>query len=199
MSEDSSLRTEADLQRAVRALVREFKAATIFIIGSQAILMSWPDAPDIMRGTPEIDAYPDNAMLWEESEGNRGDGPALEASEHINALFGLGSQFHHTHGFYIDGVDDSTAMLPRDWRRHAIVKRLDVDGRMVSVIAPAPYDLIVSKLARLDDKDKDFVVAFHQERPLDLPLLESRISDTDMDATLAARAVAFIRGLASGG
>jgi hypothetical protein len=35
MSDDSTLRTEEDLQRVVRALAREFKTDTVFIIGSQ--------------------------------------------------------------------------------------------------------------------------------------------------------------------
>ena len=103
MSDDSTLRTEEDLQRVVRALAREFKTDTVFIIGSQAILLSWPDAPGVMRGSPEIDAYPANARIWELTDGSKGDGPSLEASEHINGLFGLSSQFHHAHGFYIDG------------------------------------------------------------------------------------------------
>jgi hypothetical protein len=45
-----------------RALAREFQTDTVLIIGSQAILMPWPDAPEIMRGTPEVDAYPENAV-----------------------------------------------------------------------------------------------------------------------------------------
>src|SRR5260221_13973786 len=109
MSEDPQFRTKEDIEQAVRALAREFKTDTVFIIGSQAILMSWPDAPAIMRGTPEVDAYPENARLWEIEEAKKGDGPPLEASEHIHGLFGEGSPFHSTHGFYIDGVDEATA------------------------------------------------------------------------------------------
>lgn len=56
------VRTEDDLQRTVRALAREFRTDTIFIIGSQAIMMSWPDAPPDMRSSPEVDAYPDPAV-----------------------------------------------------------------------------------------------------------------------------------------
>jgi hypothetical protein len=137
MSDDSTLRTEEDLQRAVRALAREFKTDTVFIIGSQAILMSWPEAPAVMRGSPEIDAYPANAKMWELAEASKGDGPPLEASEHINGLFGLSSQFHHTHRFYIDGTDENTAKPPKGWNTRAIVRHLDVDGRMVKAVAPA--------------------------------------------------------------
>ena len=101
MSDDPKFRTTEDIERAVRALAHEFKTDTVFIIGSQAILMSWPDAPEIMRGSPEIDAYPENARVWEIEEAKQSDGPTVEASEHIHGLFGEGSLFHGTHGFYI--------------------------------------------------------------------------------------------------
>ena len=195
MSDDPNIRTKEDLERAVRALAREFKTDTVFIIGSQAILMSWPDAPQIMRGTPEIDAYPGNAKRWEIEEANRGDGLPQEASEHIHALFGEGSQFHETHGFYIDGVDELTAKLPRGWHARATVRSFDVDGRRVKAIAPSPDDLIISKLARLDKKDKDFVEAYHRVRVLDIQLIETRIMETDLDPAVAQRAVAYVRGL----
>jgi hypothetical protein len=162
MPDAPKFRTREDIERAVRALAREFNTDTVFIIGSHAILLSWPDAPEIMRGSPEVDAYPENARIWEFEEARKGGGLPLEASEHIHGLFGEGSSFHGTHGFYIDGVDEGTARLPRGWHTRAMVRRFDVDGRMVKAVAPAPEDLIVSKLARLDDKDKDFVEAYHR-------------------------------------
>jgi hypothetical protein len=195
MPEDSTLRTEEDLQRVVRALAREFKTDTVFIVGSQAILMSWPDAPGLMRGSPEIDAYPANARMWEIAEGDK-DGIPREASEHIDGLFGSGSLFHRTHGFFIDGTDENTAKLPKGWETRAIVRRLDVDGRMVKAVAPSPEDLIVSKLARLDDKDKAFVQAYHRARPLDVALIEERIAATKLDPAVTARAVGFVWDLA---
>jgi hypothetical protein len=149
-----------------------------------------------MRGSPEIDAYPANAKVWELLEASKGDGPPPEASEHINGLFGLSSQFHHTHGFYIDGTDENTAKLPKGWTSRAIVRHLDVDGRMVKAVAPAPKDLIVSKLARLDDKDKMFVEAYNSARPLDIAIIEECIAATDLDPEVAARAVAYVRSLA---
>ena len=196
MSGDPNVRTEEDLERVVRAIAHAFDTDTVIIIGSQAILMSWPDAPRDMRGTPEIDAYPGNAKIWEAAEAARDeDGPPPEASEHINALFGWGSQFHASHGFYIDGVDEMTAKLPQSWQSRATVRSFNVDGRMVKTIAPSPDDLIVSKLARLDDKDKGFVEAYHRERKLDVRLIESRIAETDLDPVAADKAIAYIRKL----
>jgi hypothetical protein len=195
MTDNRTPRTEDDLQQTVRALAREFKTDTVFIIGSQAIMMSWPEAPPDMRTSPEIDAYPGNARVWEIEQAGKSDEAPPEASEHIHGLFGEGSAFHVAHGFYIDGVDEGTARLPSGWNTRAIVKRLEVDGREVKAVAPSPEDIIVSKLARLDDKDKDFVTAYHRARPLDLQLIESRINDAALDPAIAERAIAFIRSL----
>ena len=71
-----------------------------------------------------------------------------------------------------------------------MVRRFDVYGRMVKAVAPSPEDLIVSKLARLDHKDRQFVEAYHRARPLDINLIEARIAETDLDPAIAARAIA---------
>jgi hypothetical protein len=71
MSKSGSVRTFEDLERAVRAVATEFKTDKIFIIGSQGILLAWPDAPPPMRSSPEIDVYPENARDWERREKER--------------------------------------------------------------------------------------------------------------------------------
>jgi hypothetical protein len=183
MSRDKSPRTFEDLLRVVRALAFEFETDTVFIVGSQAILASMPDAPEVARASPEIDAFPANAKIWEVTEAERTrDGVRPIASEHIDGLFGIESQFHRTHGFYIDGVDETTAKLPKGWQSRAIKVRTEVAGRTVTGVAPAPEDLVVSKVARLDDRDKTFVEAIHAQRPLDLDLVEQRIRETGLDS-----------------
>ncbi len=189
------VRTLEDLERTVRAIATEFKTDKIFIIGSQSILLAWPDAPPLMRSSPEIDAFPGNARIWEIQEKKKHPEESPEASEHIDALFGSGSQFHQTHGFYIDGVDENTAMLPAGWQTRAIVRQIDVGGRSVTAVAPCPEDLIVSKLARLDDKDKSFIEAYHSERPLDPGVIEERIRLSDFEPPIADRAYVYIRNL----
>src|SRR5215210_1868535 len=48
VAEGTDVRTVADFHDAVRALCEYFKTDTTIIIGSQAILVGWPDAPAIM-------------------------------------------------------------------------------------------------------------------------------------------------------
>jgi hypothetical protein len=196
MSMPRPLRTLEDVERAVRAVATAFNTDRVFIIGSQGILLAWPNAPSLMRMSPEIDLYPENAKDWEAEEKKKYPGESPEASEQIDALFGSGSQFHQMHGFYIDGVDENTATLPVDWRTRAVVRQIDVGSRSVTAIAPCPDDLVVSKLARLEDKDKSFIEAYYSERPLDVSVIEERIGLSNFESTVAQRAIAYIRDLA---
>lgn len=151
-SEGRPARTLEDLHRAARVISRHFDTDTVVVIGSQAILLKRPDSPASIRTSAEIDAYPSNAKEWESSNG-------LEASEEINAFFGSGSDFHKTHGFYIDGVDENTAKLPPDWRTRAVEKIIRDEQRQcdIRIVVPDDDDLVVAKLNRLAEKDKDFI------------------------------------------
>jgi hypothetical protein len=193
--QQSIVRTLEDLVETVVAIARLFEADKVFIIGSQSILLSWPDAPIILRTSGEIDAYPENAKLWEITRKELDPDCPPEASEEINALFGEGSAFHRKHGFYIDGVDENTARLPADWNTRAITKPVDVDGRQVLAVAPCPEDVIVSKLARLLDKDKKFIAVYHAERPLDLQQTVERIEATSLEPALQQQAIEFVTRL----
>jgi Nucleotidyltransferase of unknown function (DUF6036) len=185
----ASLRTRDDLMRAMRAVARHFNTDTVYLIGSQAILASWPDAPSATRASIEFDAYPGNAAAWE----IRNSG--LEASEEINAIFGFGSRFHVTFGFYIDGVDEKTATLPPDWLTRAVRLRIKDDERTITAIAPSLDDLIVSKLARLDDKDKHFVAACHEAKPLDLDRIRGLLEKANLDVQSKRDANRFLESM----
>ena len=148
-----------DLARAVRSVARHFNTDRVVIIGSQALLVGRADIQRSLRMSPEIDAYPENARDWE-----AGQIDGIEASEEINALFGEGSDFHRTHGFYIDGVDENTARLPRDWLDRAHTLKIDLeDNKTITAIAPEPADLIAAKLTRGEPKDVKFAsLCLHQ-------------------------------------
>lgn len=145
------IRTNADFEHAVRALSSHFGTDIVYVVGSQAIIPYIGDLPDsVLRRSLEIDAYPGNAQTWEAANHSI-------ASEEVNALFGYASQFEMTHGFHVDGVDASTAILPPEWRERARAVPVDAYGKVVHAIVPAPTDPAASKLARLSDKDRAFV------------------------------------------
>lgn len=173
MEEDqgNDFRSIADLMRVGRALSRHFDTNTVVVIGSQAVLAHIRDPRPALVRSLEIDAYPGNAASWEAIHGD-------EASEEINASFGYASAFHTAHGFYIDGVDGATATLPRDWRDRQKVLEDEVDGRTIYIVTPALEDLVVSKLARLSDKDREWIAALKETHILDWDAVAQRVEMT---------------------
>ena len=71
------------------------------IIGSQAILGQFPDAPAKLLMSMETDIYPKNLP---------------ELADKIDGAIGEGSHFHAMHGYYAQGVGPETAILPKGWR-----------------------------------------------------------------------------------
>lgn len=183
----TSVRSLEDFDRTIRSIARHFETDAVFVIGGQAILASWPEAPEILRMSREVDAYPANAREWSARHGG------VEASEEINALFGYGSDFDVTFGFYVDGVDEFTAKLPSDWKERAIRRRVFVDpGRFATAIAPSIEDLVISKLARFDDKDRAFVRALHAAKPLDIESIKALLARAPIETGMAKRIRAFL-------
>lgn len=156
-------------------IARLFKTDKVFIISSQSILLSWPDAPVVLRTSGEIDAYPENAKIWEIQQ------KALDpkASEEINALYGQGLHFTGSTAF----ISAVSTRIRRDrlktGTRRAITKTIDVDDRKVLAVAPCPEDIMVSKLAWLSEKDKQFVEGYCKARPFNREPVLERIKKTN--------------------
>jgi hypothetical protein len=72
------------------------------------------------------------------------------------------------------------------------------DGRQVLAVAPCPEDVIVSKLARLSEKDREFVEAYHAARPLNHDLIVERIKATKLEPAFEGQAIAFVGRLEKG-
>lgn len=179
---EKNYRDLEDLSRAIRAVAEYFHVDRVYVIGSQAILANNPDVPAVMRLTPEIDIYPEGVDKR----------PEGDVSEQIAALFGEASQFYKTHGFFIDGVDKTTAKLPDDWEGRAHRHQLDVYGRAVEVVTPDEQDLAISKMARLAYKDKTWLRAFHQEIGLKPKTIAERLERTPIAAEQKKAAMNFV-------
>lgn len=164
-----AIRDWNDLERAARSIAAHFEADTVIVVGSQAILIDWPDAPERLRLTPEIDIYPGNNRAWEAAN------PGLEASEEINGLFGVMSLFEEQYGFYLDGVDEHTAKMPADWMSRARTAMIDVYGRPAILLCPAMEDIAVSKLLRFVEKDRDFIQDCVNAGRLDVRTVRTRL------------------------
>ena len=85
-----------------------------------------------------------------------------EWADYINGTLGEGSLFHTTYGYYADGVDVHSIVLPLHWKERA-VKRFwflqDKENSAVPILFIEPHDLIVSKLHASRGKDLNFTAA----------------------------------------
>lgn len=135
------------LEHAIRAACEILGVDEVILVGSQALLGQHPDAPRELRVSAEVD-------VWAEDL-------AEEEIERLN-VDGIDSEFHAAHGFYLDPVGPTTALLPPGWKDRAV--QVQVKGANVIGWCPEAADLAISKLARGDEKDTDFVGAmlFHR-------------------------------------
>lgn len=182
-------RTLADLERAIRSVSTHFQEDVVVVIGSQAALVGLSWTPDGMRNTKEIDLYLARVKQWEARNPEE-----LEASEEIAGIFGHDSEFHKSFGFYIDGVSINTARLPSGWQERTVFREVKNGSVTVTAVAPSLDDLIVSKLAALRPKDKDYILTCNNTFPLDINLLKDRVRSIEGISDEQQRAIdAFLR------
>jgi hypothetical protein len=126
--------------RAAAAVVRD----EIVVVGSQAVLGQFPDAPAALLRSLEADVYP-------RGEPDR----AIE----IDGAIGDGSPFHETYGYYAHGVGPETAKAPAGWQDRLV--RVDLPGTLpsdppVTAWCLEIHDLVLSKLAAGRPRDYDY-------------------------------------------
>lgn len=130
-----------DFEHVIRA------AATILddelvLIGSQAILARFPDAPAELLVSDELDLYPRSHP---------------ERAIEVDAMLGAGSQFEETFGYRAHGVGPETASLPAGWEERLFRVEVDrADGGMAIAWALDPHDLVIAKLVAGRQQDFDF-------------------------------------------
>jgi hypothetical protein len=136
----------ADLEHIIRAAGSIANSQRLVIIGSQAILGSYPDAPAELTISQEADTYPLDGS---------------EKADLIDGSIGERSPFHETFGYYVHGVGPETAVLPRNWQARLVAVQNENTGG-VTGLCLSPVDLAVSKLAAGREKDLAFVKAMFQ-------------------------------------
>jgi len=130
-----------ELEHVLRAAGALADELVLVVVGSQAILGAWPDAPADLTVSLEVDLYPEAAP---------------EKSILIDGSIGEKSMFHETFGYYAHGVGPETATLPTGWRQRAVVVENE-NTRGVRGLCLGLADLAISKLAAGRPKDLDFV------------------------------------------
>lgn len=154
--------------RAAGAITDEHEIA---ILGSQAVLGSFPDAPGELRHSMEADAFPLNAP---------------DKTDLLDGTLGELSPFHETHGYYAHGITPESTVLAAGWKERLVRIQSPATCGVVGLCLSVP-DLALSKLAASRDKDIEFVVALLRHRLLlsdDVIHLAERISEQDRNRVL---------------
>jgi Nucleotidyltransferase of unknown function (DUF6036) len=131
------------LEHVIRAAADVTKDE-IVVVGSQAILGQYPQAPDSLLVSIEADLYP-------RSDPRRAD--------EIDAALGDGSRFHETYGYYAHGVGPETPVAPAGWQERLVRLELPAilprEGTVVAWCLEA-HDLVLAKLAAGRERDLGF-------------------------------------------
>lgn len=129
------------LEHLLRASGKIIAETQFFVIGSQSVLGKFPDAPEELLWSMEADLLAKNYP---------------EKTAHLNVIGEL-SPFHDSYGYYVDPVDEKTAVLPTGWKGR-LVNIQSPDTNDVVGLCLDPHDLFVSKIVAGRDKDMDFVL-----------------------------------------
>jgi hypothetical protein len=112
----------------------------LVIVGSQAILGQFPDAPEEMLVSREADVYPRNC-------------PAR--SDEIDGSLGDGSYFYETYGYYAHGIGPETATAPSGWEGRLVPIHNENTGGATGWCLEI-HDLLLSKCAAGRERDWEF-------------------------------------------
>ncbi len=155
----------ADLEHIIRAAGSIADTQQLVIVGSQAILGSFPDAPAELTVSQEVDTYPLDKP---------------EKADLIDGSIGEMSPFHETFGYYAHGVGPETAVLPSGWRSRLVPLRNE-NTRGVTGLCLSPVDLAVSKLAAGREKDLRFVTIMVRHQLLNAEQVQAAFDELSED------------------
>jgi hypothetical protein len=169
--------TRDQLEHAIRAACDVSNDTELWIFGSQALLGEFPDAPESLRASIEVDIQPKNRP---------------ETVDAIDGALGELSMFHQTHGFYVHGISIESAMLPDGWEQRTVPISDPVATRDKKGLCIEVHDLAASKLAAYREKDKEFVRLLLIEKMINDKVLAERISILKIEERLRERLIRWV-------
>lgn len=119
---------------------------------------------------------------------------AEELSDLIEGAMGEGSPFHETHGYYAQGVDSTTAVLPEGWKTRLVRLQSQETKGFVGYCLD-PVDLFLAKCAANRDKDRRFNRALLRGDCVKATDALARVADMPLDEAGKTRLRAVIRRL----
>lgn len=163
--------TRDDL-RLLFAQARKLSGESDFVVlGSLAALGYAGNLPARMAMSVDVDAYGkrDPARIFE-----------------LAGKLGQGSAFEAQHGYYLDPVSPRIATLPDGWEERLV--RIELEPGLAAWFLE-PNDAAVSKYARMEPRDREWIRAGLQAGILSYPIIEARFEQTAFfDAAESGRA-----------
>ena len=127
------------VEHVLRAAAKITGEKRFIIVGSQSLHGKFPDVPDEIVMSVEVDMIAARHA---------------DRSKWLNAI-GQDSPFHETFGYYADPVDESTATLPKGWKKRLVNLPTGETGDVVGLCLD-PHDLAISKYVARREKDLQF-------------------------------------------
>ena len=159
-----------ELEHLIRAAGAVTNEKSLIVIGSQAIL-----------GQFKEHEIPKGALLSREADLIPVQSPELWNL--IDGTLGEGSPFEEAYGYFADGVERSTAILPEGWEdRLKLLKNDNTNG--YSGLCLEVHDLLISKYIAGREKDLKFchlILDAHLASP---DILYQRLQQTLIDEQL---------------
>lgn len=168
--------TREQLEHLIRAAAVIADDDEIVVIGSQAILGQFPEAPEPMRVSVEADLFPRNHP---------------ERADILEGSIGELSPFHETFGYYAQGVGEETARLPKGWQERLVVIQNE-NTRGAKGLCLEIHDLLVSKTIAGREKDLAFLQVAAEHRMAEPEILLRRLGTVEVDPEIRGAARAAI-------
>lgn len=158
------------LDHVLRAAGRITGEKQFVVVGSQSLHAKYPDLPDEIWASAEVDLIAKNVP---------------GRTEWLNAI-GADSPFHAEFGFYADPVDETTSILPRGWKGRLVnLPEGDTDG--VRALCLDPHDLAIAKYAARREKDLAFTRELARRRITNRKALLALVDSTPVSIEVRAR------------
>lgn len=157
------------LEHVIGAAANVTAEDEFIVIGSQAILGTYPDAPEPLVRSIEADIYPVEAP---------------DKADEIDGALGDGSQFHRSYGYYAHGVGPETAKAPTHWQERLVrvaVTARPGSGRQLVAWCLEPHDLVLAKCAAGRDRDWEFAREALKADLIDADALLDRLAGMPID------------------
>jgi len=149
------------LDHVLRAAGKITGEKQFLIIGSQALHGKYPDLPDDIALSAEVDLI---------AKAN------VDRTEWLNVI-GQDSPFHETFGYYADPVDETTATLPKGWKGR-LVNLPPGDTNGVKGLCLDPHDLAIAKYVAGREKDLVFTRELARRRIVKRTRLLALVDET---------------------